>query len=250
MIYVAMDPNSPTTGFLAPFRRYLKHLFLRFIVWSAHRLSPNPSRKWVRTPGLELVLDLDRNTFCGVGFGHPYGEFSFLGPCDEFNEMDCQCVDPAGNLLGGSTKSYSLSYNSDGFDIGANEERIVENFSIQFDLFPDELGFLKRVPDKAYAGKILLNAQEIDYTTLRSVDSLIRYFGAPDEDNESPAHDTEIEGETVPQSYSRMLVYMRPSATWMFFVGEAGNVWTMYVSPPMPTRRARCDGPECDTHAH
>lgn len=236
MIYIAMDPSLPATGFLAPLRRYAKRLLIQFLTWIAYRLSPNPTRKWVRTPGLELILDLDSNTFCGVGFGRSYEDFSFLGPCDEFSEMNCQCVDPDGNLLGGSEKSYSLSYNSDGFDIETNNKRVVKDFSIQIEPFPEDPGFVKRVPDKAYAGKVMLDGRVLDRAVLKNVDSLTRHFGKADEDNESPVYDAEIDGHIVPQSYTRVLIYMRPNATWMFFVDEAENVCTMHVSPPMPNR--------------
>jgi hypothetical protein len=45
--------------------------------------SKNPTRDWVRPPGLRLTFDLDSSTLNGVGFGEPLASVSFLGPAED-----------------------------------------------------------------------------------------------------------------------------------------------------------------------
>lgn len=199
--------------FLAPLWRLLS----RFAV----HVDYNLTEKWLRTPGVLLVLDLDNSTFSGIEFGKPISAISFLGPCAEFQRYIGHCYDVNGRSLGKPQKSYGLEYHGDGIGFGADENMMFDTVGICLQPNPDSAN------SKAYEGTVIWNGQPVDRVDLESVNSLVRLFGSPDIDREEPAHDDPEIGRVT---YRRYLKYEKPKAMWMIFVNEYGQAQSMHVS--------------------
>ncbi len=83
----------------------------------------DPTKTWVRDPNLEIVLDLDAGTFCGVAFGESVDRLSGLGRCEKFRNCIARWEADDDNeveIEHSSTdeiRSRDLDYWSDGFSL-------------------------------------------------------------------------------------------------------------------------------------
>src|SRR5688572_3246338 len=99
--------------FLAPLWRFLS----RFVK------DVNPTENWIRSPDVQMVLDLDKSTLAGIGMRVPHTRLSCLGPCGKFTRLICAgLVDDEGHEIDSKeTKSFCFNYQADGIGFSADE---------------------------------------------------------------------------------------------------------------------------------
>jgi hypothetical protein len=226
---IAMTQEHQPGDFLST---ALRRLMERFVFL----FTPNPTRKWMRNPDIDLILDLDTSTFSGIGLGDAYASVSFLGPCDEFTRMTGVCVDENGRRIGKPTKSYTLQYHSDGTNFGVDKKFSIESFA--FYVLPDA----ESPQSKPYAGKLIWNRQEVGLMAIGDVDSFRSIFGSPEVEHEFPEDDDP--NPEARQPYGRYFSYDRPDASWLVFFDRSGRTVSMYVSQRIGASPSQTDSQE------
>lgn len=152
-------------------------------------LNRNPTRDWQPQRGLRLVLDLDQETFCGIGFGDPVSRLTKFGPAEDAR------VARAG----------SFRYPSRGFGIVTERGRVVEF----------ELTFL---PEQRYAGEVTVGGRTPEFSNATTEADLITALG--------PATERETHG--APPDETLTLRYQRTRGTWDFELDEEGHLETLW----------------------
>jgi hypothetical protein len=145
----------------------------------------NPTRDWQPQRGLKLVLDLEQETLCGIGFGEVANRLAKLGPAEDAR----------------AARAGHYRYPSRGFSITTELGRVVE-FELTY------------YPDACYTGEVTLAGRALPLSQSTTQADLMAALGPPAErltDGEPP-------DQTV------LLRYEKARGTWEFSVDETGRL--------------------------
>jgi hypothetical protein len=148
-------------------------------------LNRNPTRDWQPQRGLELVLDLDQETFCGIGFGDPVARLTKLGPAEDAR----------------AARVGVYRYPSRGFGIIAEQGRVVE-FEVSF--FAEE----------RYGGAVRISGRAANFGETTTEADVVAALGGP----------TERKTYGEPSEQTVTLQYRRTRGIWEFELDEAGRL--------------------------
>jgi hypothetical protein len=150
----------------------------------------NPTKDWRAEQHLELLLDMDSETFCGIGIGDDARRLSKLGPAED----------------AAAARNGWYRYPAHGFDITTEQGRVVE-FQLRFD------------PDETYGGHVRINGNELPLEGDITEAVILKAAGTPTERivDDDPDGDQEI-----------TLRYTRTRADWQFELNEEGKLSSIW----------------------
>ena len=151
----------------------------------------NPTRDWQPQRGLELVCDLDNETFCGVAFGERVERLSKLGPTE----------------VAGTARKGIYEYPSRGFTCIAEDGKFVEV----------ELSFVDEAPLAVFGGIVQHRGRPVPLSRATTETEVRAAFGDPRERKEQG-----IGGEPFVQ-----LTYGLYRSDWIFAFEDGGldSLW-------------------------
>lgn len=153
-------------------------------------LNRNPTADWQGQRGLQLVLDMDSETFCGVGIDDPVSRLEKFGPAEDAK----------------AARYGAYEYPSRAFHIATEEGRVVE-FTIHF------------YDHERYTGRVRLRGQDLPPGGAVKADDIIMLLGPPQQRNAEEEDD-----ESLVQ-----LIYPRPKSNWHFEFDGAGVLESIWV---------------------
>lgn len=122
----------------------------------------NPTREWRAQPGLELVLDLDDESFCGIRLGERADRLEKLGPAED----------------AAAARRGDYRYRSRGFVCREEQGRFVE--------LEANSGVGEGQP---FAGLVRRNGASATLTPQMTESDLVAHLGKPDERKASEAEE-------------------------------------------------------------
>jgi hypothetical protein len=126
-------------------------------------LNRNPTRDWKLQEGLDLVLDLDEETFAGVPVGEKAERLQVFGPSPDAE----------------SARAGMFNYPAGGFQVSAELGVFVEV----------EMAFAGGEGARAFGGKVKRHGRSVVLTGQSSEADLVALLGAPYERKDEPADD-------------------------------------------------------------
>lgn len=155
-------------------------------------LGRNPTTDWRPQRGLQLLLDLDNETFCGVGLGERADRLEKLGPAEDAR----------------AARNGVYDYTSRGFCITTEAGRVVEF----------ELTYAAGEP--TFAGTVRRHGQPLLLSPETAEQDVIAALGA------APAkRDQRGNGE----DRTVTLHYRGPRADWMIELGAEGRLESLWI---------------------
>jgi hypothetical protein len=133
-------------------------------------LDRNPTREWRAQPGLELVLDLDDESFCGIRLGERADRLQKLGRAED----------------AGAARRHEYRYWSRGFLCREEQGRFVEA----------EVTYTVGV-GQPFAGPVRRNGATAVFTPDTTEPELVAHLGKPDEREASEAEEGISSGATL-----------------------------------------------------
>ena len=124
-------------------------------------LNRNPTRDWREQRGLQLVLDLDQESFCGIRLGDPAVRLEKVGPCED----------------AASARSGMYNYPGRGFQLNVERECFVEV----------EAAFGEGEGARAFAGGLVRHGRTAVFTASSTEADLVALLGEPASRKEEPA---------------------------------------------------------------
>lgn len=163
-----------------------------------------PTEKWVRDPSLDLVVDLDVPSLCGVGLGEPVQRLRALGPatCSEFAVY---FESREGGSLGRLEQKHELDYRGLGLVCTYTRDWRLDSFRIH--LCDDA-----ELEATAFTGVVLFAGQVVHFTNLASREAVQGTFGSPQvadahEDTELGSYEHYVHGRAqIMVDYSPLVV--------------------------------------------
>ena len=134
-------------------------------------LNRNPTRDWQPQRGLELVVDLDRESFCGVRLGEKVERLHKFGPT----------ADAASARIG------MFNYPTRGFQVSEEQGKFVEV----------ETTFGEGDGARAFAGKVVRRGRSKVFTGENGEADLVQLLGPPSERKERLAEEDSPAGVTM-----------------------------------------------------
>jgi hypothetical protein len=131
----------------------------------------NPTREWRAQPGLELGLDLDDESFCGIRLGERADRIQRLGPAED--------AAPA--------RARSYRYTSRGFYCQEEQGRFVEVV----------LWYAASLDGQAFAGPVRRNGAAAVFGPETTEAELVAHLGQPGERESSEAEEGVSSGATL-----------------------------------------------------
>lgn len=133
-------------------------------------LNRNPTREWRAQPGLELVLDLDDESFSGIRLGERADRLQKLGPAEDAT----------------AARRGAYRYWSRGFECREEQGRFVEVDAI----YTEGVG-------RPFAGPVRRNGAAATLTPQTTERELVAHLGQPDERESSEAEEGISSGATL-----------------------------------------------------
>jgi hypothetical protein len=175
----------------------------RFEVWVG-AAGANPTAGWREDPRVPLVLDLDKNSFCGVRLGQPLVGLSHLGPADDSR----------------LARRGLLTYRAQRVYLWAEEERL---HSVETS-FVDERG--RPLPEPPVV--VRRAGRPLPLKAGMSRDDIIALLGPP-------TRVEELDGKVVE------LLYDFPEATWSVDFTPDDTINGVNLYPPLPPEEREAD---------
>lgn len=126
-------------------------------------LGRNPTRNWQPQAGLELVLDLDQETFAGIPLGEKAERIAILGPAPDAT----------------SARIGIYNYPDRGFQCSVEQGVFVEV----------EMAFADGEGAHAFAGAVRRRGRSVVLTGQSTESDLVSLMGKPDKRTDEPADD-------------------------------------------------------------
>lgn len=152
-------------------------------------LNRNPTAEWQAQRGLQLVLDMENETFCGVGIDDPVARLEKFGPAENAK----------------AARYGDYEYPSRAFSVTTEQDRVVE-FTIRY--YDHEM----------YRGKVrLLRGQELTAPVKEA--ELVAMIGPPPTRNAEEEQGFEL----------AQLIYPRTRSSWHFEFDGDGVLESIWV---------------------
>jgi hypothetical protein len=156
-------------------------------------LGRNPTRHWRAAANLDLTLDLDEESFCGVRLGERADRLQRLGPAAD----------------AGAARIGEYRYPDRGFTCREEQGRFVEV----------ELAYLIEAPEPNFPGAIRRRGRAATFTDETTEQQLIEHMGRPDE-----RRDQEPEPDLPPQGTLTWHL-SRTDCVAELLDGRLGSLW-------------------------
>jgi hypothetical protein len=140
-------------------------------------LNRNPTRDWRAARGLELILDLDEESFCGIRLGERADRLQRLGPAAD----------------AGAARIGEYRYPDRGFTCREEQGRFVEV----------ELAYLMDAPEPHFKGAIRRRGHTTSFSDETAEHQLVEHLGPPDERKEDEPDPDLPPGATLTWHLSR-----------------------------------------------
>lgn len=134
-------------------------------------LNRNPTREWRAQPGLDVVLDLDDESFCGIRLGERADRLRKLGPAED----------------AARARAGSYRYTSRGFYCQEELGRFVEVV----------LWYAASLEGQAFGGPVRRNGATAVFAPGTTEAELAAHLGKPDERESSAAEEGVSSGSTL-----------------------------------------------------